>query len=573
MREGGLRGEAALGARLTVGGGRGETAGVEGLEVTRGGGAGRRLGTTGATLGGRALGGGGCDRELGGGSWDAALVPPPRVARGRELGGGGVTLDARGGGVDGAGEAGGGGADGGVPTFCAAEGLASAFFWAAERVDELGDEVFGVALRLVAITPTVPRVPPHPSARTRFRGRSARCFPTLACYHGATYRPAAQRGKVGLTWPSRFRPMHATTTSSSPIGNVRFESVGPKTTLDRLDAWDAARLIATFGIVWTHVCDAQGLGAPVGTLGRFGTSYYILAAALFVVRGYPRSAGRKFSVEAGRRAKRLLLPFLIWSGLYFVYYYAGSWNSGESFASLTFWWGPAAGTALHLWFLPFIYVWGLWGVWAVPRLMVIPPRLLMLAGPIGCAVVYWICYRYIFFWVDRPWLWKWHLHRLDRWIDEAPLYLSAIILGTAFYRTRASFKAALGRHRITLGWASLIAFALVQVLYSQHVDGIRAATGTEGRFMANLAGLALLAGSAAISHTRLIRALAPLGRFTYVAFLVHMLVLEAFRAPMKFLPAYGSIPTALLCTFWIFFISLGLSWLVARSKIFAWLRP
>ena len=148
--------------------------------------------------------------------------------------------------------------------------------------------------------------------------------------------------------------------SVAPLSASRFESIAPKTPLSRLDAWDAARLLATFGIAWTHVCDAHGLDASIGTLGRFGTSYYILAAALFTVRSQQRAVPRKFSDDALQKAQRLLVPFAVWSGVYFVYYYLNSLATGESFESLTRWWGPTAGTALHLWFLPFIFVWGLW---------------------------------------------------------------------------------------------------------------------------------------------------------------------------------------------------------------------
>ena len=361
--------------------------------------------------------------------------------------------------------------------------------------------------------------------------------------------------------------------SNHPMGNVRFESEVPQSVGSRLDAWDAARLVATFGIVWTHVCEAQGIDAQIGTLGRFGTSYYILAAALFTVRGHQRAATRKFSEEARRRTKRLLLPFLIWSAIYFAYYFPESLKTGESFESLTMWWGPAAGTALHLWFLPFIYVMGLLGVWVVPKLNKLRPELLFFAGLPFCAFVYWLFYRVIFFAVDRPWLWSWHLHRLDRWIVEIPLYVTAIVLGTAYYRLAPATKRRIESHHWIILAVSLVLFFSIQILYSENLPLIKERTGTDGRFLAHVAGLALLCGSASISTTPLIRFLAPIGRFTYVAFLVHILVLELFRTPMKFLPGYGSVSVALLCNVFIFGLSLGISYLVAKYRLFAWLRP
>jgi len=360
---------------------------------------------------------------------------------------------------------------------------------------------------------------------------------------------------------------------NAPEVTPRFESIAPKTPASRLDAWDAARLVATFGIVWAHVCDAHGLDASVGTLGRFGTSYYILAAALFTVRGYHRSASRKFSEDALRKAQRLLWPYVVWSAVYLVYYAAYSYHSGEAFQELALWWGPFAGTALHLWFLPFIFVWGLWGSWTVPRLMKLPLPVLWMGGILASGLVYWFCYRIVFFAVDRPWLWSWHLHRLDRWIDETPFYISAIFLGTAFMRLGPGLRAKLSKHSVSIALASGLVFLLGQVLYAQQVNFIREHTGTDGRFLANLIGLALLCGSTALGHTRLIQLLAPAGRFTYVAFLAHVLVLELGRDLMKSLPGYGGVTTALSCAIVIFAVSLAVSVAVARYRVFRWLRP
>lgn len=359
----------------------------------------------------------------------------------------------------------------------------------------------------------------------------------------------------------------------SSFHGTRFESVAPKTPPSRLDAWDAARLIATFGIVWTHVCDAHDLNIRVGTLGRFGTSYYILAAALFTVRGYQRASNRNFIEEASRKAKRLLLPFVVWSAVYFAYYFQLSSRTGESVAHMTTWWGPAAGTALHLWFLPFIFVWGLWGSWAAPKLMKVPTAALWIGGSIACAAVYWFAYTKVFFWVDRPWLWAHHLHRVDRWIDEAPFYVTAIVLGTAFYKLSTKAHERLGHHRASVAVISFGVFVIGQALYSEHVHFIRDQTGTDGRFLANLIGLSLLTGSAALSNTAFIRVLAPWGRYTYVAFLAHVLVLELVRDPMKRLPHYGTIPIAALCSVGIFLASIALSILVNRVRFLSWLRP
>src|SRR5688572_11145214 len=64
--------------------------------------------------------------------------------------------------------------------------------------------------------------------------------------------------------------------SASPPDTVPPSSLG--VTSPRLLALDAARVLATFGVMWTHVAEVQGHGGAWAALGRFGTSFHILAA-------------------------------------------------------------------------------------------------------------------------------------------------------------------------------------------------------------------------------------------------------------------------------------------------------
>lgn len=354
---------------------------------------------------------------------------------------------------------------------------------------------------------------------------------------------------------------------------ARFESVAPRESKSRLAAWDAARLIATWGIVWTHVAEAHGQPASWGILGRFGTSFYILAAALFTVRSAMFSPKRHFSVELAKKSKRLLLPFVVWSAIYFAYYGWGALQRGQTWKSLTFWWGPLAGTAIHLWFLPFIFVWGMVGTFVVPQLFRLHRRLLFVLAPAISLFLYWISYTWVWFAVDRYWLWDYHLHRLDRWIVEVPLYVSAVLLGSAFYQLTPWAYRQITRRAASIALGCLGVFLVAQFLYCAHLELIHEATRSEGRFLANVAGLCLLCGSALMSHTRFVQKLAPFGKYTYVAFLCHMLVLELLRGPMHRLPGYGTLPTALLGTFLVFGCSLGLSMLIVHQRWLKWLRP
>jgi hypothetical protein len=88
--------------------------------------------------------------------------------------------------------------------------------------------------------------------------------------------------------------------------------------------------------------------------------------------------------------------------------------------------------------------------------------------------------------------------------------------------------------------------------------------------MANIAAVFLLCSFLALNKSRFVEKLAPLGRYTYLAFLSHMLVLEFLRDPVKDVPGYGSIPVAVATSVVVFSGSLLLSWMIQN---FRWLKP
>jgi hypothetical protein len=90
--------------------------------------------------------------------------------------------------------------------------------------------------------------------------------------------------------------------------------------------------------------------------------------------------------------------------------------------------------------------------------------------------------------------------------------------------------------------------------------------------MANLAALFLLGAFLSLDGKALVQRLAPLGRYTYLAFLSHMLVVEIFRNPVKFLPGYGTLWFSLSTSVVVFWLSLLLSLIIQRSRVLAFLR-
>jgi hypothetical protein len=337
-------------------------------------------------------------------------------------------------------------------------------------------------------------------------------------------------------------------------------------------AIDASRVIATFAIVWVHVAESQGLPYGATALGRLGTSFYVIVAAFFAVRAVVRAPKKRLSGELYKRTQRLLQPFVVWSLIYALIYGVRAHREGTSIADLTQWWGPLAGTAVHLWLLPFVFFWSMLTIGAAPFLFKVSRRSLWIYGFLASVLIYWFCYRWLFFAVDRPILWRLYLHRLDRWIVEIPPFVTAVLLSIAYFRLDDQEKHRLARRRKVIAGAALLVLVAGEIIYSTQVDLIRAETLTEGRFMANICGAALLAFFLAWKEGGLTRILAPLGRYTYIAFLAHIAILEAIVAPVKHLPGYETVWLALPTTVFVFLGSIAASFIIQKFHFLRWLR-
>jgi fucose 4-O-acetylase-like acetyltransferase len=104
---------------------------------------------------------------------------------------------------------------------------------------------------------------------------------------------------------------------------------------------DYCRLAAALGIVWFH-CKAPGQQVAYAALPFF-----------IVLLSLPsRSRWQD-------RARRLLIPFFIWSAVYAGLQVALAWQAGQPPLG---WWQPSmllTGTVIHLWFLPFAFFFAL----------------------------------------------------------------------------------------------------------------------------------------------------------------------------------------------------------------------
>lgn len=109
---------------------------------------------------------------------------------------------------------------------------------------------------------------------------------------------------------------------------------------------DHTRLLAAFGIVLFHT------GAPGGGIGYAALPFFLI---VLLMLGGAAAARQPFGAYAARRARRLLLPWLLWSGVYGGLKLAEALVEGQPLDSAFFPWMLLTGPAIHLWFLPFAF--------------------------------------------------------------------------------------------------------------------------------------------------------------------------------------------------------------------------
>lgn len=110
---------------------------------------------------------------------------------------------------------------------------------------------------------------------------------------------------------------------------------------------DLVRLPAAFGVVLFHI------HAPGAELGYSGLAYFLV---LVPALGLPSSALASRAGFMRARARRLLLPWVIWSAI-FVLLGVLLWGiTQQPLAEIFYPWMIVTGAALHLWFLPYAFL-------------------------------------------------------------------------------------------------------------------------------------------------------------------------------------------------------------------------
>lgn len=341
----------------------------------------------------------------------------------------------------------------------------------------------------------------------------------------------------------------------------------------RVPGLDAARVLATFGIVWVHTAEIQGQDPSLTTLGRFGTSFYILAAIFFSARSHITRPGTSTWEIARRRGRRLLIPYLLWCAIYAAFYFATMYPQGYSVQEITRYWGPFFGTAPHLWFLPFAFLAGILASLLVPRLLRLPGPVLLTLAPLLTGALYVYVYGWGYAALDLRALSAAGIQRVDRWTEEAPLVLGAIF-GVALYGKYLRTLARLGKKKRTrIAVFALLAFLITEIAYAVFLDSLAVVFWNRVRFFANFAGACWLVAFVAARKNEWIERLAPLGKATYFAYLAHQLILDSVKTALKSVPGYGSLLFAFLSTVGIYGLSVGLGLVVSRVRALKWLSP
>jgi len=117
--------------------------------------------------------------------------------------------------------------------------------------------------------------------------------------------------------------------------------------MTRNATYDYARLLAAFGIVLFHA------GGPGAQIGYAALPFFLM---LMISLALPAAQKQNFAPYSRTRAQRLLVPWLLWSGIYGILklaeVLATSATWGDEFRAHMMLTGPA----LHLWFLPAAFV-------------------------------------------------------------------------------------------------------------------------------------------------------------------------------------------------------------------------
>ena len=314
--------------------------------------------------------------------------------------------------------------------------------------------------------------------------------------------------------------------------------------------FDAARVVASLGIVWVHATRSPQTEHVSGA-GVFGTAFFTAAAMFFLARGLRREPDREYLDYTAHRFRRLIVPFLAWSVIYFVFRNAcRALLTHQPMVGLT---GGTllTGTEMQLWFLPFLFLAGM---------LFFPMLKLAVRSDDTRRVVGWTTF----------------------WLGVALLALPAP-------RDESSDRARF----VTCAWfvTPSLCFGIAAGLLVRSMEELRswgfAVAGIGATICSmtyvcltgpsivgkNLGGLGWLAMSLAIKPFGVLQRLARLAPLTFGVYLIHPFVTGTLRSVLLKLGCQSNGIFDVSMFAFTVPIAFGLAWLIHRSERTRWLVP
>jgi peptidoglycan/LPS O-acetylase OafA/YrhL len=319
---------------------------------------------------------------------------------------------------------------------------------------------------------------------------------------------------------------------------------------------DVVRFFAALGIVFIHASKSPALD-DWRNIARFAVPFYLFASFYYQSQSLRRKTNRTLGQYIVSRFRRLYLPFLAWSLIYFLARNAKHFIlHGDNEAvrpTLGMLW---KGDQYHLWFLPYLLFWS-----------------------IVLALIHWTFLRQ-----NRAWRW--------------PLIAVAIVAGFVFalapmpawdemFPSETYAYIQFWRSLPATFWGLAFAWFMTMgpVLYS--VPPLLGALGivlavvtslmqvTKGAILLiprGLSGLGCMLAALVPWRSAATDVLADLGKHSYGIYLSHVLVVESLRLVTNRLHLAASVPLDFVIFAVGFVLSLALVLLLARSRKTAWLN-
>jgi surface polysaccharide O-acyltransferase-like enzyme len=252
--------------------------------------------------------------------------------------------------------------------------------------------------------------------------------------------PSLPVGADGLGSP---QPVGAIGVVELPVGPV---PVAPTRASERLANVERLRIIAMLEIVTFHVGGAVETTAyRLPIVAGLGLPVFLVLNNAFNCTLSERMGMRRF-LDA--KVTKLLLPWLVWSGVYAGVVVAERLRHHESFSGAFSPWMLLGGTYSHLWFVPFALFGSVLIAGLQLRTKAVSHRLMtgltLAAGAVLVAVGAWVLAR----WPGVPW-------PMPQWVFALPSPLLGFALGRVLLASDRRFASRMA------GFLALVALAAV----------------------------------------------------------------------------------------------------------------